>query len=231
MADIYFIRHGQASFGKEDYDELSDLGHEQAKIVGRNLALICKPAVFVSGSLKRQKQTLENVLQGFDESLVADVAVKTLDAFNEFDHENVLNVVYPEFIDRSKMMAELSKQPEPKKYFHKLYRKAVKQWVLAEGEFSESFKQFEDRVESGFLQLMDQAKKGETIVVVSSAGPIAMCMKQAMGLSVEKAFALNEIMANTGVSRVIFNQTGEVNLSFFNSYQHLPLNNINVTYR
>ena len=30
MATIYLIRHGQASFGAEDYDKLSELGCKQA---------------------------------------------------------------------------------------------------------------------------------------------------------------------------------------------------------
>ena len=30
MSTLYFIRHGQASFGKENYDELSDTGHRPA---------------------------------------------------------------------------------------------------------------------------------------------------------------------------------------------------------
>lgn len=231
MADIYFVRHGQASFGQQNYDELSDLGHEQAAVVGRSLALHCQPSLFVSGTLKRQQQTLEKLIIGFDDSLVADAEHKTLSAFNEFNHDNVLDVVYPEYQDRSKMVSELAKQPNPKKHFHKLYQKAVKRWIEDDGEFEERFEDFESRIQTGLLDLISKAEKGQTIVVVSSAGPIAMCMKQAMGLSVEKAFALNEIMANTAVSRILFNELGEMNLSFFNSYQHLPLNDVKITYR
>ena len=231
MADIYFVRHGQASFGQQNYDELSDLGHEQARVVGRSLALHCQPSLFISGTLKRQQQTLENVLQGFDTSLVADAEQTTLPAFNEFNHDNVLNVVYPEYRDRSKMVTELAKHPDPKKHFHKLYQQAVKRWIEDDGVFEERFEDFESRIQTGLMDLISKADKGQTIVVVSSAGPIAMCMKQAMGLSVEKAFALNEIMANSAVSRILFNEQGDMNLSFFNSYQHLPLNNVKITYR
>ena len=38
MATIYLIRHGQASFGKANYDELSDLGQQQATRLGQALA-------------------------------------------------------------------------------------------------------------------------------------------------------------------------------------------------
>lgn len=36
MATIYLIRHGQASFGAENYDKLSPLGERQASILVRN---------------------------------------------------------------------------------------------------------------------------------------------------------------------------------------------------
>ena len=34
MSELLVIRHGQASFGQDNYDVLSDLGHRQSKAVG-----------------------------------------------------------------------------------------------------------------------------------------------------------------------------------------------------
>ena len=34
MSVLYLVRHGQASFGRENYDRLSKRGVEQARIVG-----------------------------------------------------------------------------------------------------------------------------------------------------------------------------------------------------
>ncbi|MEC8667907.1 MAG: histidine phosphatase family protein, partial [Pseudomonadota bacterium] len=34
MPTLYLIRHGQASFGADDYDVLSPIGHEQARALG-----------------------------------------------------------------------------------------------------------------------------------------------------------------------------------------------------
>jgi broad specificity phosphatase PhoE len=36
MSDLYMIRHGQASFGEENYDRLSPTGVVQAEIVARH---------------------------------------------------------------------------------------------------------------------------------------------------------------------------------------------------
>ena len=35
MTTIYLVRHGQASFGKSNYDELSENGEAQAKLLGQ----------------------------------------------------------------------------------------------------------------------------------------------------------------------------------------------------
>ena len=37
MASIYLVRHGQAGFNKLDYDQLSDLGHQQGQLIGDSL--------------------------------------------------------------------------------------------------------------------------------------------------------------------------------------------------
>ena len=34
MSELILIRHAQASFGEENYDKLSDLGHKQARLLG-----------------------------------------------------------------------------------------------------------------------------------------------------------------------------------------------------
>ena len=58
MATIYLVRHGQASFGAENYDKLSDLGCRQATVVGEYFRDqgIHFDAVY-SGDLSRQRNT------------------------------------------------------------------------------------------------------------------------------------------------------------------------------
>jgi len=63
MSRIHMIRHGQASFGAENYDSLSDLGREQAKILGKSLARHNKVfSAIYQGTLERQTQTTEEVI-------------------------------------------------------------------------------------------------------------------------------------------------------------------------
>ena len=63
MATIYLIRHGQASFGSDDYDQLSQLGIRQAEVTGeyfRESGIFFDSAY--SGDLKRQIDTSQLVL-------------------------------------------------------------------------------------------------------------------------------------------------------------------------
>ena len=50
MSVVLLVRHGQASFGAEDYDRLSALGEEQSRLLGSSLAARgVRPEVVVRG--------------------------------------------------------------------------------------------------------------------------------------------------------------------------------------
>ena len=62
MADIYLVRHGQASFGADNYDQLSALGARQCRLLGEwwrargqdTGTLLCGPMV-------RHRQSVEHL--------------------------------------------------------------------------------------------------------------------------------------------------------------------------
>ena len=74
LGSIYLIRHGQASFGADNYDVLSALGAQQAEIVGDYLIEtgVTLTACY-SGEMRRQKDTALGALKRFtDARLPAD---------------------------------------------------------------------------------------------------------------------------------------------------------------
>ncbi len=234
MAELYLIRHGQASFGKENYDALSELGAAQAQKLGQALAKLVKPTQLMCGSLNRQQQTMDHMLAGYETAcdVKLGLPVQVNPDFNEFDHENVLEVFNPEFKNREFMTKHILSQKEPEKVFHKLYRKAVMQWLGDHStEYSETFESFNQRVNYAVDGIIKNANRQECIVVVSSAGAISMCLQQVLDISPIKAFELNEMMANTAITRLVFNEVGDLNLSYFNNFQHLSLSDTKVTYR
>lgn len=71
MGNIYLIRHGQASFGADDYDVLSPTGIRQAESLGKHLAALDLSFVrCLSGSLQRQRHTATTALQQDRKSVV-----------------------------------------------------------------------------------------------------------------------------------------------------------------
>jgi broad specificity phosphatase PhoE len=234
MSTLYLVRHGQASFGKEDYDQLSELGYQQAKIVGEYLTKITQPAIFVSGSLKRQKQTLEEIKKGFSDKIIQTAKSLELDAFNEFDHRNILEVVYPKLREtHADMLASVTTCETALKDFLILYKAAIHRWVKNEGDFNENFSAFTSRIEAGLQSLMSLAKADQSsdIILVSSAGPISSCMQFGTDMSAENAFSLCDVMVNTAISSLKLNEDSAPVMSYFNNFQHLVHGESEVTYR
>jgi len=65
MGTLYLVRHGQASFGADDYDVLSPLGMQQATRLGEYFKT--KGITFdaaLTGTLQRQISTFEGICQG-----------------------------------------------------------------------------------------------------------------------------------------------------------------------
>ena len=65
MGTLYLVRHGQASFGADDYDVLSPLGHQQSRRLGEYFKQ--KGVHFeaaLTGTLNRQVQTFAGICEG-----------------------------------------------------------------------------------------------------------------------------------------------------------------------
>ncbi|MGP4843511.1 histidine phosphatase family protein [Marinobacter sp. 1Y8] len=218
MATLYLIRHGQASFGKADYDQLSDRGWEQGRVLGRWLAGKVMPTAVFAGDLKRHQQTFDAIAEGFGTELPE---LSQLPGLNEFDHTRVIEALKPAWADREVMAQELAGHAHPAKAFQLMFAEAVRRWVSDENaaDYPESWSTFRERVLLALRQAAAEAKGGD-ILVVSSGGPIAVVMQALLGLTDDRALALNEVIANTSVTRVLF--SGErMSLSVFNSYGHL----------
>src|ERR1019366_2043739 len=83
MAAIYLIRHSQASFGSSDYDQLSEIGLQQARVLGASLALR-RPRVrrAVCGTMRRHQQTAGGCLEAMSRPAEWEVDA----GWDEYDH-------------------------------------------------------------------------------------------------------------------------------------------------
>jgi broad specificity phosphatase PhoE len=218
MASVYLVRHGQASFGKENYDKLSLKGWEQGRVLGRWLAGKLAPAVVFGGDLVRHRETVEAMATGYGASF-PDMQV--VPGFNEFDHVGVLNGYRPQWRDRAVLAQDLAAFPKPAKAFQEAFVSAVKRWASGEydHEYAEAWPDFKARVLLAFNEMLERAG-GADVLVATSGGPISVICQHLLGLDDKRALGLNEVIANTSVTRVLYSGTRH-SLSVFNNYSHL----------
>ncbi|MCP5206208.1 MAG: histidine phosphatase family protein [Hahellaceae bacterium] len=228
MGSIYLIRHGQASFGKADYDELSKKGHQQAEVLGEHFRKCFlnsgkQPDRFVSGALKRHRQTAAGCLKalGFNSESEAPRLIE-MSGFDEFNHLEVLHRWRPQWEDRTTMAAELARHPVPHKAFQEAFIAAVDRWISGafDSDYAEPWQAFQQRVEAAFDELIATAGESKKTLVFTSGGPIAVIVGKVLGLDIKGIFAVNENLANAGVTRVLYS-AGKVSLSYLNNYSYL----------
>lgn len=218
MATIYLVRHGQASFGKENYDQLSPRGWEQGKILGRWLTDKVTPGAIFGGNLQRHRETVEAITTGYGFAL-PDMQV--LEGLNEFDHVQVVERFRPEWADKQAMARDLGSFPRPATAFQQAFEKAVARWVSGkyDHEYAETWQGFRKRVNNALDQLIEMAD-GADVIVSTSGGPIAVVAQRLLELSDRKTLEMNNVIANTSVSRILYSGPRR-SLAVFNNYSHL----------
>jgi len=221
MATIYLIRHGQASFGKEDYDQLSELGKLQAVRLGQALSqrLSLFDAVFL-GTMKRHKQSAENCLAAFNTSL-SDVGAAYDEGWNEYNHQEILAKHRPEFATHESMRAFLKAQDNPKKAFELEFNLAIDRWVQSKDstEYSESWESFKARVHGALEQVLVGTPSSKKIAVFTSGGPISLIAQSLLGVEQEKIMKMNWTLLNCGVTKVV-STNSRVFIASFNDHSH-----------
>ena len=218
MADIYLVRHGQASFGKANYDKLSELGAQQAHWLGdyfkhRKTQF---DAVFM-GDMVRHRETQEGIANGIASESYSLPKVQTNSALNEFNFQAVAAAYLARFPEQ--------KVPEgaPASEYYRLLRKAMLSWSQDELDHTlldETWNAFEGRV-SEILRTL-QHSDAKRILVVSSGGAIAMMLKQILGYSDAMVINMNLQIRNASFSQCFANAKG-IHLNNFNSVPHLDV--------
>lgn len=211
MATVYLMRHGQASFGSDDYDQLSPTGVAQAEFNGRLLASLDKvPDRIVHGTLKRQRQSVEGLLNGFRAAGVASLPeVLEQPDWNEFDHQGVIQVHGVHAGDLRELIAA---SDDKETTFARYFVAAMTRWVecddarAGEAGYRESYRQFENRVDNALRAVTSELAGRERVMAVTSGGPISMVAKQLLNMDRKTALELNWRLVNGGLTKVAVSQ-------------------------
>jgi broad specificity phosphatase PhoE len=217
MSVVYLVRHGQASFGRSDYDRLSPQGERQSTRLGTAFAERgIKPDLVVSGRMQRHLRTAELVLDaaGIDQPVTTD------EGFNEFDHDQVVVAHKPAYKRRAVMLADLARTMQPARAFQEMFEDATKRWVGGDGTYAESFADFCARSDAALRRTAEVLSKGQTAVVFTSAGPVAAMVSRLLAGTDGLWLALNPVAVNTGVTKIVSGRRGLTVVSV-NDHSHL----------
>ncbi|WP_137936979.1 histidine phosphatase family protein [Chitinivorax sp. B] len=222
MGTIYLIRHGQASFGAADYDQLSPLGEQQSRLLGEWLQRCGQPpARVVIGPMKRHRQTAAaclSVLPG-----LRHLSWQVENGFAEFDHHEVLIRHRPDLVNQAALRTYLGRADHPQHTFQQLFADAVERWIQGEHhDYTESWVAFKKRCCDALLALLGTPYTTGPTWVFTSGGPIGVIVQYLLAIPDQHIFNLNWTLANTGITRLMY-RSGQVSVGTINGFPHLEV--------
>ena len=218
MAAIYLLRHGQASLGSDNYDQLSELGIKQSQALGSALKQrgIEFDSVYL-GTMKRHKQTAEHCL----EAMGQQISTRVVEGFDEYNHEEVIQRYRPDFADHSNLAQFIASQPQPRKAFQLVFESALTRWRSGQydHEYSETWSQFQARCIDSLHYVRHHSGNAKSIAVFSSGGPISMAAGDCLDLSDAHIAELSWSLVNCSITSFLFNDK-KISLRYFNDFSH-----------
>lgn len=229
MSQLIVIRHGQASFGEDNYDRLSPLGLEQARALGHYWAAhnIC-PEQVVVGPLRRHEQTWQATAEAMAGQGVRLPEPQFREDLDEHQGDQVFRHLLPELLEQDPEIRELvtttdTRAPDASRRFMKAFVKVATRWANGELQVPEfeSWQDFRARVTRATHELMAATEPRETVAVFASGGTVGAITGAALELADGKALEINYLVRNCAVNEYIISPR-RFALSSFNNTAHLP---------
>jgi broad specificity phosphatase PhoE len=220
MSVIYLIRHGQASFGTDNYDQLSAVGREQSAMLGSYFAALGEPIHRIyTGSLARQHATAQ---------LIADALaphappLQVEPAFDEYDSESILHSFASSLTPAQLEEAGWPGLRTDRRRFQFFLERAARAWVEAQIEAAGMlpWRSFHGRIIAAIENIMRTEGRSKTLLVSTSGGVIGTIVAHVLGLANHVGIELNWAVHNASITRLIYN-ADKISLSMFNGLPHL----------
>ncbi|HYL97960.1 MAG TPA: histidine phosphatase family protein, partial [Blastocatellia bacterium] len=231
MPTFYFIRHGQAGT-RDNYDRLSDLGQEQARLLGKHLAESgTRLTAVYSGTMLRQQRTAELACAELARRGLFKGEPKIDARWNEFILASVYKCYGPRMAEEdAQFAADLREMQEVIKVDPhaaggapgRCDRAVILAWIANRypDYDGESWSQFAARISSARESLMER-QADEAIAVFTSATPISFMTMKALEMEDEKITRVAGVLYNSGIT-VMRTLREDLRLFTFNAAHHLP---------
>lgn len=231
MGTLYVVRHAQASFLQQNYDELSPVGEAQARLLGEYWAQ--RKIVFdrvCVGPRERQKDTVKLASEAYRRAGLVFPEPLLLPEFDEYQGEEVLKRGLPQLLETDQAVRNLhaalqssTTDAELRANFQRLYEYIVGDWVRGALRLPgvETWQDFGVRVNSGLVKFLSDGGRGERVAIFTSGGPIAIGMQRALHLTAEDTLQMTWMSRNASWSEFFYNGTERFTLSGFNCHAHI----------
>ena len=212
MGTLYLVRHGQASFGANDYDRLSELGHRQCEALGQTLRQRgLQPSVVLLGTLRRHRESWQALARGL---AAPALPTQSWAGLNEYDSLALLQAIGGEPLPPHDT-------PEGFKAHFRRLRQALMAWM--EGRIQPEGMPSYTEFRHGVLQALAHVQAhhtGQAVLLVSSGGPISTAVAHVLGAPAATAIDLNMRLRNSSLTELVVGPK-RLELLAFNTLPHL----------
>jgi len=230
MSKIFLIRHGQASFLADDYDNLSNKGIEQSEALGNYFYdnEIQFDKIYI-GNLKRHRQTFEAYSKAFIKKGTDLPQPVFLNELNEHHALEAFKLAYDEFIVVNKnaklLIEEIESKPELQQnnyiqIFGLFFREFVSGKYPLNGHAVQSWSDFRMQTKVGIATVLENTNPSETIGVFTSGGTKSSIIGDSLELKEQKIYELNMAIRNTSFSQLYFSKNN-LHILSINEIPHL----------
>lgn len=239
MGRLFLVRHAQASFLSQNYDQLSALGETQARLLGEYWAQ--RNVIFdraCTGPAQRHGQTAQLVAEAYRKAARPFPSPAVVEEFHEFQGEAVLAQSLTQLLAHNDKIRELHKALQcsaddvtKRMNFQRLFEAVISMWVNEEISQPnvESWPQFCSRVNRGLSAFLAKSRKGEIAAIFTSGGPVSVGVQRALHLSAPDTLRVAWMTRNCSFSEFLFSRD-RFTLSSFNAFPHLDDKSL-LTYR
>jgi broad specificity phosphatase PhoE len=200
MSTLTVVRHAQARPFEQDSDRLSELGEQQARLLGEywTRQAITFDEVW-TGSLVRHCRTA---------SIALDRPTQVSADWNEYDVAGVL---------RNYPAASTFKD---NREFQKVFETAMLSWIAGSADGAEPWPTFRDRVRAA-LRRIQEGPANRRVVLFTSGGPIGVLVQTALNAPEASFLDINHRVRNCSITEFVFS-ANRLSLDSFNATPHLP---------
>jgi broad specificity phosphatase PhoE len=222
MGVIYVVRHGQAAFGTDNYDRLTEKGFAQTRLLGAYFAQrkLRFDAVF-TGTLQRQIETAQGIFEGHP-AHEGELVQERFAGLDEYKPEAIMMAMTGEY--PAPAAAAARRDPLVVREHFRVLREALLAWAedRTQPEGMMPYQEFQQGAVAALVEARQRFPDGN-VLLVSSGGPIAAMVAAALNAPPATGVELNLRIRNSSLTEYASTPRRH-HLVSFNGLPHLDTN-------